>query len=175
MRGGILCLERVWYDGFDNEDRESVAPVIRLVAALNGVRESIFTCGTRDELARRLQTKKLRGFAVLYLAMHGRSGLIETEEEDISLEELSKLMRTRFSGFAVHLGSCGTLSDLDAARRFKRVTGARLVSGYNISVGWDAANSALEVAWLSALVNGRRKLNEKLYKGLIRKNGLVIL
>lgn len=174
---GILCLETEWYDAADGYTVSSIFPAIEMAFENKAIYNRVYTCGTPEELALRLQnTKRLNRFGVLVLAFHGHRGAIETESLlPIKLPELAHLMRDRFQGFYIHFSSCKTFNtDMDDILFFKNQVGARAVSGYTSSPGWSEDYSALELILLCNYLRGRR-LPDKRYKRLMQINGLVVV
>ena len=113
-----------------------------------------------------------------YLAFHGNPGEIELADGSVvNLEELSGLMRTKFKGWVIHFGTCGTLSaNKKQLQRFLDSTQASLLIGYKSDVNWidSAAMDLIILDWLqnykdlSAMWNQIRKN----YPDLIRVTGL---
>jgi hypothetical protein len=170
---GILCLEGLYDTEIDNDKRYSISAIINYVAKVEEIKHSHFDVGTVVELEHRLLETKKKGFSILYLSFHGTKSKTWIEDEFLSLMKLSEIMNDHFLGWDIHFGSCLTGTSEEVLLEFKKNVGARLVSAYNTSVGYiDSA--ALEIGWLSALVNGKRKL-PIYYRGLIKQNGLVIV
>jgi hypothetical protein len=176
MRNGIYCLESLWTISEIDENRQSVYPLIRLVAKLYGVKSVHFDIGTREELVHRLQRGRKRGLKVLYIATHGSKGKIEIENpfNALTLDELKFMIGRRFAGWSIHLGTCRTLDVPDEElAQFKKDTGVKVLTGYRKDSYFDSDYYAMEIALLTTLVNGRKKLPKR-YNALVRQTGLVI-
>ena len=87
--------------------------------------------------------REFKKYDIIYIACHGKHHAIslEGEDGDIDLSELKTMVNGFFENRIIHFGSCKTLANPDEAKRFKEDCGARLVSGYEISV--DAMTSAI--------------------------------
>lgn len=92
-------------------------------------------------------------YDIIYIACHGWNHAIslEGEDGDIDLIELAELVPGVFRDKVVHFGCCRTLSNINVAQSFKETTGARLLSGYAVSV--DAMKSAIaDIAFFNDLM-----------------------
>lgn len=175
-RTNIACLESLWNS--DIENRLSVVPILDLVCRVNGIRYTYLTCNTREELAYNLgKLGSGRGYRILYLSLHGRPGEIVLDGGRTDLESLAVMMGTRFAGWAVHFGSCSTISVPPARlRRFIAATRASVVLGYETDVNWiaSAALDLLLFDWFQYYGDMRRLWRDfrKDYAALIRSTGL---
>lgn len=172
MRGyGIFCLEGEW--NADLRDRVSVEPILRLLETL-GIAPSIHRdVATRDELTYYIgkwEQKRYDDFKVLYLAMHGDSGLINLGRDTFDLDELASLLKGKCAGKAIYFGSCLTLKqDSRRLQQFARTTGAKAVVGYRREVPWLEC-AAFEVLLLDRLSRGVR--SDALFNRLTKEHGL---
>lgn len=125
-----------------------------------------------------------KSYDIIYIACHGWNHSISLEGEDgnIDLTELVDIADGFFRDKIIHFGSCKTLSNENAVLDFKSATGARLVSGYNVSV--DAMKSAIaDVAYFNDLMNLKKNIGvitndkvskfRKTYKTLLDELGFV--
>lgn len=89
------------------------------------------------------EKRDFKNFGMVYIACHGDVAALTLEGEDwyIDLDTLADMAGNFFNGRTVHFGSCSTLADPDAVKRFKAKTGAKLVSGYTKPV--DPMKSAI--------------------------------
>lgn len=56
---------------------------------------------------------------------------------DLALEDLSEIMKKRFEGWVIHLGSCNTLKTNDKTlQNFVEKTGVSLITGFTKDVDW---------------------------------------
>ena len=143
-RANIACVESLWNS--DIENRLSVVPILDLVCRINRIKYTHLTCNTREELAYNLgKLGKGRGYRILYLSLHGKPGEIILDGGRTDLESLAGMMGTRFAGWAVHFGSCSTISvPLSRIRVFMAATRVAMVSGYGKDVNW-VATAALDL------------------------------
>ena len=175
-RTNIACLESLWNS--DIENRLSVVPILDLVSRVNGTRYTYLTCNTREELAYNLgKLGKGRGYRLLYLSLHGKPGELVLDGGRTDLESLAQMMGTRFAGWAVHFGSCSTISVPPARlRRFMAATRVTVVLGYQTDVNWiaSAALDLLLFDWFQYYRDTRKLWRDfrRDYGALIRSTGL---
>lgn len=155
---GIYAIEGRW-DKTSSDARPSIQPLLALVTDPYKAKRAHFDVATRADLSYRLKHSYKGGFGILYIAMHGkRAGLRLDDGDRVALPDMAAMMMDRFSGWAVHFGSCEIMAANESIiRKFKRDTGADLVSGYTKSVAW-ADSDPLEVCWLGRLRDGFRTL-----------------
>ena len=74
--------------------------------------------------------REYKNYKIIYIACHGDVGTLSLEGKDgeINLEELAEMSGSFFEGRIVHFSSCSTLADPEAVEKFKKNTGAKLVS-----------------------------------------------
>ena len=98
--------------------------------------------------------REFKKYDIIYIACHGWHHAIslEGEEGDIDLSELKIMANGFFENRIIHFGSCKTLANPNEAIKFKEDCGAKLVSGYEISV--DAMTSAIaDAAFFNEIMN----------------------
>jgi hypothetical protein len=175
----IVCIESNW-DG-KNASTASIWPILQLLSIEEGIESVHLTCNTREELAHNLKMNYGFRNGILYFAMHGRPGRINLGNGDMVLiEDLASLMNSRFAGWYVHFGSCGTLRT--AAHRkydFKERTGAVAVSGYLKDVDW-IESTALDLLMFYAsqryeYPGNLKKFMRSSYPDLIKRCGWIII
>lgn len=165
-RDRLFCLEEsVWDDATGLSDQTSVLPTLELLQRMGMLSEFVHRhCVGNPELnaylERRLSDRRMRSYGTLYLAFHGTGRGLDVTGGNLSLDVLAERIGTLQDG-VLHLGSCSVLrGNRDAAQRFLRSTGARLVTGYERDVDWlDSA--ALDTAWLG-YVAGYAKVGDAL-------------
>jgi hypothetical protein len=178
-RTNIACLESLWNS--DIENRLSVVPILELVSRVNRIRYTYLTCNTREELAYNLgKLGAGRGYRILYLSLHGKPGELILDGGRTDLESLAQMMGTRFAGWAVHFGSCSTISVPQARlRRFMAATRVDVLLGYQTDVNWiaSAALDLLLFDWFQYYRDTRQmwRAFSKDYGALIRSTGLKAL
>lgn len=167
----IACLESLWDTRL--EQRLTVEPILRLAERMNGLRVAHLTCNTVEELRHNLRLfRRKRGYGILYLAFHGRPGLLQLPEVDVELEELQAMLGRGFRGWVVHFGTCETIAIKGGRlRRFMDHTGIAMAVGYTKPVDWmDAASTELLLLdWLQ----GYKNLNAMWRKFRARHRDLV--
>lgn len=175
----IACIESLWDD--DTEQPLTVVPLLDLVAKVNGVHFSHFTCNTLEELKFSLGKMPRRAnYRILYLAFHGSAGVIELGDKTcVSLEELSEIMGTRFKDWIVHFGTCGTIAaERTRLQKFISSTGVALLIGYKGKTDWvdSAAMDLIVLDWLENRKGWRTvwKRVRRDYRDLIRITGLMV-
>lgn len=146
----IVCLESLWDD--DIENRLSVAPILELLSKRNGIKVTLLTCNTKEELGHNLNLfKKKKRFGILYLAFHGKPGKIILDGSSVDIEMLAGFMGKGFSNRIVCFGSCATLNvKKDRIFNFMNSTGILMVMGYNRYVDW-LASTATDLLLLDSL------------------------
>lgn len=126
--------------------------------------------------------REFKDHEIIYFACHGNEATIHLEDEDVELDDLAEIAGNFFEGRIVHFSSCKTLSNPDAALRFKTMTKAKLVSGYTKSV--DPMKSAIaDMALFNDLMyitrnfglitNEERSSFRKTYQSLLKELGFV--
>ena len=157
IRYGVFCLEGEWTDRLT--DRASMRPVLELAEDVRGVKFERRDVATREEavfyLDRWAQARYTRSHPVGILAFHGQPGRIELKKEDLTLEDIGEILEGRCKSRYIHFDSCSVL-DISSAKvdRFRRQTGATVVSGYRKRIDWiDSAAFTLHI--LDELARGR--------------------
>ena len=178
----IACLECLW-EG-NPEKRVSVAPVIDLIAKLNGIKFTHLTCNTREEFEFNLRelrnSRRKTERSILYLAFHGKPGRILLSDGDVmTLEELAGVMGTKFKDWIVHFGTCSTIATRESRlRNFLNTTEVALLVGYRKAVDWAESTSMdlILLDWMENYKNmgAMRKKVESSYQDLISATGLCI-
>lgn len=142
---GIFCLEDDWWRDFNRTS--TVEPVLSLIA--QGVDMDVphvhRDVGTREELAYYLRRWAQAGsaqYAILYLAFHGRPGVISIgdrrrRDAEVTLDDLADMLGEGLTGRIVHFGSCETMGvDKRHIRRFLKRTGLVAAAGFKSQVDW---------------------------------------
>ncbi|MFH1437613.1 MAG: DUF6642 family protein [Pseudomonadota bacterium] len=132
----IVCLESLW--NTDIEQHWSVAPILQMACSINNIKFIHMTCNTKAELRHNLRRIKGRStYGIVYLAFHGKPGVILLDGDSVSLESLAMYMEGGFRDRVIHFGSCSTI-DVEKARvrRFIEATGVAMVLGHRRDVNW---------------------------------------
>lgn len=155
----IICLEAEWQFRDDkNKFCLNTEPLLHWLKEFYGCEVIYRHILTKEDLRYYLHyfsthKREVKGFDIVYIACHGwhHSISLEGEDGDIDLCELSEMANGFFEGKIVHFGSCKTLANESQAIEFKNTTGARLVSGYQVSV--DAMTSSIvDVAYFNEIM-----------------------
>ena len=147
----IICLEAEWeyrYDKRNNKFSLNTEPLLNWLRTFHG-RDIVYRhILNKQDLQYYLDyfashKREFKKYDIIYIACHGWHHAISLEGEDghIDLCELKTMANGFFENRIIHFGSCKTLANPDETKRFKKDCGARLVSGYEISV--DAMTSAI--------------------------------
>ncbi|HQO62440.1 MAG TPA: hypothetical protein PK528_02390 [Syntrophorhabdus sp.] len=135
---GIFCLEGLW----DNDLRKisTVEPILSLLHRRNSIPYIYRDCGTLDEFKFYLNIwpqKRYRNYPVLYLAFHGKKGVIHIGRDKCKLDEIGDELAGKCRNTFIVIGACETL-DIDKRylNKFIDTTGALAVCGYKAVVDW---------------------------------------
>lgn len=147
----IICLEAEWeyrYDKRNSKFSLNTEPLLNWLRTFHGCDIVYRHILNKQDLQYYLDyfashKREFKKYDIIYIACHGWHHAISLEGEDghIDLCELKTMANGFFENRIIHFGSCKTLANPDEAKRFKEDSGARLVSGYEISV--DAMTSAI--------------------------------
>ena len=95
-------------------------------------------CGTKESLFYYLsqwKLKKYSNYSICYIAFHGNEGEIKIGKEDITLEEISEILKDSCKDKIIFFGSCLVLqAENSRIKDFLKKTGALCVCGYKVSV-----------------------------------------
>ena len=147
----IICLEAEWEyreDKRNNKFSLNTEPLLNWLKTFHGCDIVYRHILNKQDLQYYLEyfashKREFKKYDIIYIACHGKHHAISLEGEDghIDLSELNTMAKGFFKNRIVHFGACKTLANPDEAMKFKDDCGARLVSGYEISV--DAMTSAI--------------------------------
>lgn len=146
----IICLEAEWEYRYDKRNKFSLntEPLLNWLRTFHGCDIVYRHILNKQDLQYYLDyfashKREFKKYDIIYIACHGWHHAISLEGEDghIDLSELKTMANGFFENRIIHFGSCKTLANLDEVKRFKEGCGAKLVSGYEISV--DAMTSAI--------------------------------
>ncbi len=146
----IICLEAEWEYRYDKRYKFSLntEPLLNWLKTFHGCDIVYRHILNKQDLQYYLDyfashKREFKKYDIIYIACHGWHHAIslEGEEGHIDLSELKTMANGFFENRIIHFSSCKTLANPDEARKFKEGCGARLVSGYEISV--DAMTSAI--------------------------------
>lgn len=174
----ILCLEANWNGR--NISPQSVHHTLETMSDIHNDTCIHIWCNTKDELKYALRDANYgfrQGF--LYMAFHGSPGRIQLgNKTHVTMTGLADLMENRFQGWNVHFGSCRTMDTLQA-EPFKKMIGARILTGYTKSVDW-IQSTAMDMLLLDQMYRHKtpgylRNKMQRLYRDLAKLNGLVVL
>ena len=146
----IICLEAEWEyrNAKSNKFSLNTEPLLNWLRTFHGCDIVYRHIINKQDLQYYLDyfashKREFKKYDIIYIACHGWHHAISLEGEDghIDLSELKTMANGFFENRIIHFSSCKTLANPDEARKFKEGCGARLVSGYEISV--DAMTSAI--------------------------------
>ena len=146
----IICLEAEWEYRYDKRNKFSLntEPLLNWLRTFHGCDIVYRHILNKQDLQYYLDylashKREFKKYDIIYIACHGWHHAIslEGEDGDIDLSELKTMANGFFENRVIHFGSCKTLANPYEAIKFKEDCGARLVSGYEISV--DAMTSAI--------------------------------
>ena len=157
----IICLEAEWEYRYDKRNKFSLntEPLLNWLRTFHGCDIVYRHILNKQDLQYYLDyfashKREFKKYDIIYIACHGWHHAISLEGEDghIDLSELKTMANGFFENRIIHFSSCKTLANPDEARKFKEGCGARLVSGYEISV--DAMTSAIaDAAFFNEIMN----------------------
>lgn len=135
---GIFCLEGEWDS--DLRKRTTVLPVLELLERLRAIKlihRKVATTGEVEHYLNLWGQARYDDYMVLYLATHGSKGWLSwSNGNHSSLDDLAEILGDSANNCYVHLGSCLTLFNENAARAFVEKTGVRALLGFRAEVGW---------------------------------------
>lgn len=146
----IICLEAEWQ--FRNDKRNTFClntePLLHWLKEFHDCNVIYRHIVTKEDLVYYLHyfsthKRETKDYDIVYIACHGWHHAISLEGKEgfIDLSELAEMSNGLFNNRIVHFGSCKTMANIPEAENFKAITGAKLVSGYQISV--DPMTSAI--------------------------------
>ena len=157
----IICLEAEWEyrNAQSNKFSLNTEPLLNWLRTFHGCDIVYRHILNKQDLLYYLDyfashKREFKKYDIIYIACHGWHHAIslEGEEGDIDLSELKTMANGFFENRIIHFGSCKTLANTNEAIKFKEYCGARLVSGYEISV--DAMTSAIaDAAFFNEIMN----------------------
>jgi len=184
----IFCLETEWDLSRTKRmrDKASMLPLLNFLEDSIGIEYVFRKVASRSDLnyyLSQLKYNTYKDYSIVYLAFHGSSKRIELPAEvkkPLSFEELADISKGTLEDRIVHFGSCRTLYTSDRIiQDFKKITGARIVSGYTKSIDF-VKSSILDIAYFSELnhtikVGTIENKMQKYYGDLMNELGLKIV
>ena len=110
-----------------------------------------------------------KSYNIVYLCFHGSDNTIGFADKNLmNLTDLATDFAGMFKGKNVHFGSCSTLNiSEDEIKEFKRISGARMVSGYKDDV--DCVDAFIFELWLLNTIDKYPEYAGKRIKALAEK------
>lgn len=149
MEKGIICFETGEFAKYRTENQFAALPLLEFMKRQMGIDYIYRQIATRQELEyylKKIGDKHFQNkFGVVYLSFHGMPEnicLSQNGKNNVSFDDLAEMVMPyeSFLNRHIHFSSCETMNCDDAiARRFKRKTGAKTVSGYTETVDSTAA------------------------------------
>lgn len=159
----IFCLETEWDKTVHDLKKESsVEHLLKYLRTTGPGRNFVFrqvaTKSDFEYYLEHLMRASYDAYNIVYLCFHGSNGEIHfANNESITLHQLAKDYSGIFKDKKVHFGSCSTLNiSKDAQEEFKKLTEAKLVTGYSAKVDFHA--SFLFELWLLHLMTSHGSL-----------------
>lgn len=174
----IFCLET--YSWFKNKDRTSVEPLLELLKRMGKIigyfdylRRDVATRSEFEYFLNEYFHDQYKNYPILQLSFHGSDdppSIFLGDGEQISLDDLARMIDGRCSKRVVYFGSCSTMNTHGATlNKFMRNTGALAIFGYREDVDF------LQSTAFEALILGRlqkvsfTKQGMKKFDQLLRK------
>lgn len=154
MKSKIFCLEGEWDKSL--KPKYSVESYLKYLDEAFSVRYIYRKVNSSVSLQKYLNTigtKKYQDYKVVYFAFHGDPRGIELDHSEfLDFDQLAKIAGDSFQDRIIHFGSCRTLLGSESKiLEFKKMTGARIISGYTRSVDFFDS-SLLDMAFLKNVV-----------------------
>ena len=150
---GIFCIEGEWEKKLT--DQSSIQPLVQFLANGEGLLPPIYRrVATKESLNHFVsQWREYKNYSIGYLSFHGKEGSICLGKEDMKLSELGDLLKGACKNKHLILSSCETLAVKSSElAEFRRITGARSVSGYRKCPDW-IESSAFDVILMTNLLH----------------------
>lgn len=153
----IFCLETEWEQSVHSlKNRSSALSLLDFLQNTDKQISFVFRhVATKSDFQfyiEHLYRDTYNSYDTVYLCFHGSESSIEfASKESIELMEFAKENIGIFEGKNVHFGSCSTLNiGEEQAREFKRLTKARMITGYKKDV--DIIESFVFELWLLHII-----------------------
>jgi hypothetical protein len=134
----VFCLEGDWHKNLLKQN--SVQAALEFLKQNRKINYIHRHCGTIENLqhyAKQWQLKRYSNFSILYLAFHGKPGIILINNKQVSLDELAGILGSNCRDRIIHFGSCETLNtDKRHIKRFLKRTNALCVCGFGKRIGF---------------------------------------
>lgn len=156
MTRGIFCVEGSWYPNKLHKP-DSVRPMLEMFRD-DGYPVVHRDCGTSADFFFYLDQWMLKRYArlpVLYLAFHGRPGLVEVGNENVKLDTIVNKLYGKCRHKVVVFGTCATMANANTMRTAMHDMKAELVCGYRNFVPEWLPSTALDMAVLHTILEGR--------------------
>ena len=158
----ILCLESMW----DLEDYMTVKPILEMINQNYGIEFVHEKFYSFDELKKKIKKHRDKDFDVIYLAAHGRPGLIKngTDYNDtISIEEFFEYFGDAVKNKVVHISACATLDiDDDRLKELLSRYGCKILSGYTTFTYW-LPSASMDIIYFDNLVSDGLDTEKSVY------------
>lgn len=156
----IICLEAEWeYREDRNKFCLNTEPLLNWLKAFHGCDVVYRHILNKQDLQYYLNyfsshKREFKQYDIIYIACHGWHHAISLEGEDghIELNDLCVMANGFFENRIIHFGACKTMANPKEVKKFIDDSGAKLVSGYEISV--DPMTSAIaDAAFFNEIMN----------------------
>jgi len=158
----IFCLEGLWEQ--DLTKKSTILPILDLLY-LNDTIEFIYRdCATKEEIEFYLDKwtqEKYAFFPILFLAFHGKEGLIHIGKANYPVDLLSNNLAGKCENAIIFFASCKTLKiDKKELKAILVKTKALAICGYRSDVDW------MKSAAFELLVLNEMQLNSLTVQGV---------
>lgn len=167
--GNIFCLETEWNQSkHDLKSKSSALSLLEFLENANGTKYIFRQVATNNDFEYymgHLLYDSYNAYNMVYLCFHGSDSKIHfANGKPCDIMEFAKEHKGIFLHRNVHLGSCSTLNmEEEDIKEFKRLTGARMVTGYSKDVAF-IDSFVFELELLNAICNHSDYAAIRLYK-----------
>ncbi|MDE5788702.1 MAG: hypothetical protein K2H79_09235 [Bacteroidaceae bacterium] len=185
----IICFEAEWqYNSqpINNRFNLCTAPILNCIKEYHRcdtIYRNILTVEDMLHYISHFKKQSFKKYDIVIIACHGWNHKLSLEGKDgyIDIIELANKSKGFFKDKIVHFSTCRTMANENVARQFKDLTGAKLVSGYQLSV--DPMKSCIaDMAYLNDLMllsnvgiisNKSRSSFRQTYSSLLEELGFI--
>ena len=176
----ILALEGEWEN--NPKYKIGIGSILKFIEEVTEVDYHHRRVATESDFFFYLKKGSYKSFSIIYFAFHGERNkiILGNNKHQLTLDEIAEGASGVLKDKIVHFGSCSTLKiKKQDLIKFKKVTGAKIVSGYTKDIGF-VDSSIFDIAYFTLLFKYERKAHvdsrmQKDYPGLYKRLGFVFL
>ena len=149
MEKGLICIQTGEFAKYRTDNQFAALPLLEFMKQQMGIDYIYRQIVTRQELEyylKKIADKHFQNkFSVVYFSFHGEPenlSLTQNGKNNISLNDIADMVAPyeSFLNRHIHFSTCETLKcDEEIIKRFKKIVGAKTVSGYTECVDSTAA------------------------------------